>query len=159
MSKFTDSQGRAWVLVVNVGAIKATREALDLDLADASPSTIDRLAEDFCLLVDVLWVLCKKQADALGVNSEQFGESLVGDPIDEAASALIKAIVDFFPGQRKLLLRKATEKATEVRSKAEALALAKLDDPELMAQVTEAMEARMNADIEATLTRLNSPTS
>jgi hypothetical protein len=130
---------------------------LDLDLADSSPKTIDKLIADPCALVDTLWVLCRKQALEKNVTDEQFGAALVGDTIDDATSALIEAIVDFTPGQRRLLLRKAVDKSTEVMRKAESLALAKIDDPDLMKQVEQAITQRMDEDIKTALTRLNSP--
>ena len=99
MSKFTDAKGRDWTVAITTGAIKTVRQRLDVDLVDLNQSTMERLADDFVLLVDVLWVLCEQQAanKQPPVDAEDFGESLVGDPIEAACSALTEAIADFFP--------------------------------------------------------------
>lgn len=159
MTKFADSKGREWILAVNVGAIKRVRAAADIDLADLTQATMDRLADDPCLLVDVLWVLVEKDAVQRKVEQEDFGESLVGDPIEAAVNALLEAITLFFPERRRFLLQRTLAKIDSARKKGEAMALAKLDDPALEQQMTEAMRTRMEAEIKNALTRLSSPTN
>lgn len=159
MSTFTDAKDRQWTIAVTVGDIKRVRNEAKIDLGDPTPETMERLATDPVLLVDVLWSLCSVQAKERGVSDEEFGRALVGDPIDAATEALIEAVVDFFPGQRRSLLRRANAKAATVRQKAYDLALAKLDDPTLEQQVEKAMQARMDADVQKALTRLNGPTN
>jgi len=163
MAKFVDADGRPWSVRETVGAIKDVRDEIDVDLADIRGETLDRIAEDPVLLVDVLWLLCQEQAKGKEVSAKQFGESLVGDAIDAAAAALVEAICDFFPSRRRTLLRKVTEKTAEVREKADRLAMAKIADPELERKLTEAMQARMEAELERALTRFalrtNSPES
>ena len=98
MKPFTDSQGRTWPVVMNVSAIKRVRDILGVDLLDvANGDLLSRLADDPCLLVDVLFVLCKPDADAKGVTDEDFGRGMVGGALDEASSALMKELLDFFP--------------------------------------------------------------
>ena len=102
MKSFTDAQGRAWTVVVNVSAVKRVRDLLDVDLIDvAGGELLSRLADDPCLLVDVLYVLCKAEADAKGVSDEDFGKGMVGGVLDEAASALMKELLDFFPSAQR----------------------------------------------------------
>lgn len=159
MSSFKDAEGRNWIIAVNVPTIKAVRE-LDTDnvvnLAETSGDVIDRLEADLVLLVDVLWVLCEKQAKEAGVTEVQFGEALLGDAIEEATKALIEAMVNFTPGQRRLLLRKAIETTATVRDKGTKLALAKLEDPELMAKVEAEMEVEMDRRVKNGLMQLTS---
>lgn len=159
MTKFADAKQREWTLEVTTGVIKRVRADLKIDLADPSQATMDRLADDPVLLVDLLWLMCADQAKGRDVSAEDFGRALVGDPIEVAVSALLEAIVDFFPGRRRLLLREANAKALSVREKATDLALAKLNDPALEARFQEAMQTRLEAEVEAALTRLSSPTS
>jgi hypothetical protein len=159
MSQFTDAKQRPWTLNVTTGTIKKARSELKLDLADPTQATMDRLADDPVLLVDLLWLVCAEQAKERGVSPEDFGGALVGDPIDAAVSALLEAVSDFFPRQKRLLLREANAKAATVRQKATDLALAKLNDPELEAKITEAMKTRLETEIQQVLTRLSSPTN
>ena len=102
MKAFTDTQGRAWPIVVNVSAVKRVRDLLDVDLMDvAGGELLSRLADDPCLLVDVLYVLCRPEADTKGVSDEDFGKGMVGGVLDEAASALMKELLDFFPSAQR----------------------------------------------------------
>ena len=98
MKPFTDSQGRTWNVTVNVGAIKRVRDLLGVDLLDvANGDLLSRLADDPCLLVDVLFALCKPEADAAKVTDEDFGRGMVGDALDSGAGVLMKELLDFFP--------------------------------------------------------------
>jgi hypothetical protein len=115
MKAFTDSQGRSWSVVVNVGAIKRVRHALDINLLDvAGGDLLSRLAGDPCLLVDVLYVLCKAEADAKGVTDEDFGRAMVGGVLDGASSALMEELLGFFPSALRIgALKKMVQGASE----------------------------------------------
>jgi len=112
MKAFTDSAGRAWEVTVNVGAVRRVRDILGVDLVDvAGGDLLDRLADDPVLLVDVLYILVKPQADAKGASDEDFGRAMVGGVLDEAASALMKELLGFFPSaQRARALGKMARK-------------------------------------------------
>ena len=139
MKAFTDTQGRAWPIVVNVSAVKRVRDLLDVDLMDvAGGDLLARLADDPCLLVDVLYVLCKAEADAKGVSDEDFGKGMVGGVLDEAASALMKELLDFFPSaQRAKALAKMLRKMEEQQAAATAAvaALKPLAEAEAAAEI------------------------
>ncbi|MDP5053114.1 MAG: hypothetical protein NWP69_04940, partial [Congregibacter sp.] len=59
-------------------------EAIDGDL-------ITRLSTDPLLLGDVLFAICKPQADKQEITDESFGEGLAGNAIDDATNALLEA--------------------------------------------------------------------
>ena len=124
MKTFTDSQGRTWSVVINVSAIKRVRELLGVDLLDvANGELLSRLADDPCVLVDVLFVLCKPEADAKGVTDEDFGRGMVGVVLDEASAALMKELLDFFPSAlRARALVKMIRKMGEHRAAVSELA-------------------------------------
>ena len=115
MKPFTDSQGRTWNVTVNVGAIKRVRDLLGVDLLDvANNDLLSRLADDPCLLVDVLYALCKPEADAAKVTDEDFGQAMVGGVLDEASGVLMKELLDFFPSaQRAMALGRMARKIVE----------------------------------------------
>ncbi len=115
MQQFHDSQGRTWSVVINVGAIKRVRDLLGVDLLDvANGELLSRLADDACLLVDVIFGLCQPEAVAKGVTDEDFGRGMVGGALDEAASALMKELLVFFPNaQRVRALGKVAVKIAE----------------------------------------------
>lgn len=158
MAKFTDNQDRPWVLRITTGAIQKIRHHLDIDLADLT-GKVEKQLEDEVTLVNVLWLLVEDEAKSRGVSDVQFGEALVGDAIDAATLALLEAKVDFFPSRKRAILREVAAKTAAVREKADALVMAKLNDPTLQEEMAKAMESRLNAEVQAALTRLRSATS
>ena len=85
MKSFTDNTGRTWTLSVTVGTIKRVRALCNVDLAGvisiesgAQPKVdlLERLGSDPVLLVDVLYAVCKPEADAKGVTDEEFGQAM-----------------------------------------------------------------------------------
>lgn len=160
MSTFKDNKGRDWEILVNVPKIRAVREACDgLDIGDPTGRALDTLEKDPCKLVDVLFVLCEEQAKEQGISDVQFGEALFGNEIDDATEALIEAHINFSRGRTRSLLRKTMEKTRETRELGMEVAIKKLDDPELMKRVKVEMEARMDREVEESLTRLSSATN
>ena len=93
MKTFRDNKRRVWTLEVNVAAIKRVRGLCKVDLnsivevdAENRPTAHlhEQLSSDPVLLVDVLYAICKPEADKLGVSDEDFGESMAGDAIEQA---------------------------------------------------------------------------
>ena len=120
MKAFTDAKGRSWEIELNIRQMKRVRDILGVDLVNViqagkdgavATDTLDRVANDPILLVDILWVLCEGQAKAAGVTDDDFGSSLAGDSISDATKAFLDELVDFFPGARRLFLKKAVDLA------------------------------------------------
>jgi hypothetical protein len=159
MAKFRDNDSRDWPIFLTTDLIKDVRRKLEIDLADLNGHLYTRLADDPVLLVDTLWVLCEAEAKGRDVSPAAFAKALAGDPIEDAVNALVEAITDFFPTRRRSLLRAAAAKTRTARDKAYEMAMAKLDDPTTEAKFLEAMQARMEADLQDALTRLRGPIS
>ena len=115
MRSFVDNKGRQWTVTINVSTIKRVRALCNVDLyslVEATPegkadfSLLERLSQDPVLLVDVLFVICKQDADLRGVSDEEFGESMTGDTIEKAAEVFLDELVDFFPEVRRKVLNK-----------------------------------------------------
>ena len=141
MHTFKDNADRDWQLAINVTAIKRVKDLLDVDLLEVTGvELLGRLAADPVLLCDVIYCVCKPQADAQGVSDEDFGRAMGGDAIDTATTALLEELVDFFPSRRRELLRTALGKLRGLESKALAAAQARLDNPKL--------EQRMEKDLQ-----------
>ncbi len=150
MKSFTDNNGRTWILHITVGAIKRVRALCGVDIANIitvsgggkpKMELLERLASDPVLLVDVLYAVCKEEADAKNISDEEFGRGMAGDAIEYATAALLDEIVDFFPEAKRRVFQKilAATRRFEVKSKQ---ALTKLlEDPELDQKIDEALEA------------------
>ncbi len=150
MQIFKDRDGREWQIVLNVFQMKRVRAALGLDLVNVielgqdgnvKVDMIDKIANDPCLLVDILWVLVQEQAKVANVTDEQFGTALAGDAIESATKAFLDELVDFFPGARRLFLKKAVELARKFGTESNAVLEKALEDPELESRVRESMSS------------------
>ena len=114
MKTFTDNTGRTWTLLVNVATIKRVRALCGVDLnaiievEDGKPSAklLERLSTDPVLLVDVLYAVCRPECEQKGVTDENFGAAMAGDAIEQATSALLDEVIDFFPEAKRLAFRK-----------------------------------------------------
>ena len=108
MRTFKDNAGRTWSLTLSVWTVKKVRDLLGVDLLDLGgesasaqkPGLLFRLIADPVLLVDVLYVVCKDQADSASVTDEQFGRAMGGDAIDAATKAFLEELADFTPSPR-----------------------------------------------------------
>ncbi len=109
---FTDASGDAWNLRLDVNTIRRVRDAHRVDLARifTDVKSLDQLFGDVVLLVDVLFEIVRPQADARRIDSEQFGERLVGDSLDRAVTALEEAYIESVPqSRRRQLLRRLVD--------------------------------------------------
>ena len=142
MKTFHDNADRTWTVAINVDALKRVRSLCDVDLVDAlqdGGTLLEKLTTDPVLLCDVIFAVCKEEADAKGVSDVDFGKGMAGDPIEEATAALLEELVGFFPRGRREVFGRLMEKKRLYEAKALELANTKLDDPELDARVEKAM--------------------
>ena len=103
MQRFTDNAGRTWVIQINVAAVKRVRGLLDVDLYNLVADRfagLKNLIADPVQLIDVVYVLCKAEADAQGISDEQFGTGFSGDTLHAASQAFLSELIDFFPDPR-----------------------------------------------------------
>ncbi|MCA9249809.1 MAG: hypothetical protein KDA54_01625 [Phycisphaerales bacterium] len=133
MKTFNDQSGNTWTVQINVNAIKRVRDLLDVNLLDiVEGKLIDRLIGDPILLCDVLYVLCKPEADERNITDEQFGRAMAGDAIEHATKAVLEELVGFSPNPRdRATMTKVLEKTWQVMDKARDMIEAKLDSGEL----------------------------
>ena len=129
MKSFTDNKGRTWTLEVTVATVKRVRALCKVDLNSIveldknnkpSAELLERLSSDPVLLVDVLYAVCKPQADKLGVTDEDFGEAMAGDAIEYATSALLEEVINFFPESKRMVMQRilsASRKFSEAARK------------------------------------------
>ena len=133
MAEFRDNEGRTWLVQVTTTTLKRVKSLLDVDLGKmaADGSLYKVLAEDPILLCDLLYAICKPEADARNIKDEDFGRGLAGDAIDAATTALMEGLIDFFPKGRRELHRKALAKFRMLEQKAIKNAEDRIDSDEL----------------------------
>jgi len=140
MKFFKDIKGESWEITINVAAIKKVRDLLNADLLDVQ-TTLPRLLADPIFLVDVLYCLCKPQADAKNISDEQFGEGMAGDCLGFAKNTLIEELKSFFPSPEERnavdrLIKKGNEMIGLVREKS----LLKLEQTDMDAKAEEILK-------------------
>ena len=149
MKSFTDNTGRTWTLSVTVGTIKRVRALCSVDLAGViaiesggqpKVDLLERLGSDPVLLVDVLYAVCKPEADAKGVSDEEFGQAMSGDAIEMATTALLDEVIDFFPETKRKVFRKILDATRRFESRGKKALQMLLDDPALDGKIDAALE-------------------
>lgn len=142
MKTFTDNAGRTWTVAINIDAIKRVRALLDVDLLEiVDGKLVERLIRDPVLLCDVVYVLCKPEADAQGVSDEQFGQAMAGDVIEHATRAVLEELVDFSPSPRdRATLGRVLKTTYAVMDRARDMIDARLDSGELDRVIEQALQ-------------------
>lgn len=144
MKCFKDNQGRSWTIAVNVAAVKRVRSLLDVNLLDVvrldannNPNVdlLEQLASDPVLLCDVIYCICKPDADAQNISDEDFGRAMGGDVIERATTALLEELIDFFPEAKRLVLRKLMNAGEKVKNRMEKALKLELDNPQLESEL------------------------
>lgn len=126
MKEFTDVEGQKWEISVNVAAVKRVRDLCKIDLLEASSADFwDKIANDIVQLVDIIYVVCKPQADKLQITDEEFGRRMAGDTIRFAYDAFLEELINFFPNPR---VRGSLKTLLEVGQKIQDRAQNQLDE-------------------------------
>jgi len=133
MKVFTDNAGRVWTVAINVNAIKRVRALANVNLLEVIEGTLlERLIRDPVLLCDVVYAVCKPEADKVGVSDEEFGQAMAGDAIDHATKALLEELVGFSPSrQGRANLQRILETTWRVMDKAHEAVAARIDSGEI----------------------------
>jgi len=135
---FADNAGRTWTVTISIDSIKRVKGLLSVNLLDAiEGKLLEKLIADPVLLCDILYCLCKPQADAQSVSDEDFGRAMAGDAIEAATTAFLEELADFFPKGKRELLQKALGKLRTLETMALSAAGQRLDSPELEEQLRE----------------------
>ena len=102
MQKFKDVNGREWSIELNISTIRKLRKATasvegfeDFDILDYA-GVLTRM-NDPIFAADLLFLVCRDQLDAAGIDDETFGRSLQGRALFDGVTAFLAEYVDFFP--------------------------------------------------------------
>ena len=135
MRTFKDNAGRQWSVEINVAALKRVRGLTGTDLMQVIEGTlIEKLIRDPVLLCDVVYAICKPEADTRTppVSDEEFGKAMAGDAIEAATTAVLEELVGFCPSPRdRANLGRVLQATTKVMERARDLVEKKLDSGEL----------------------------
>jgi hypothetical protein len=164
MKTFQDNAGRTWSLAINVAAVKRVKDLLGVDLLTVlDGKLLEELAGDPVKLCDVVYVLCKPEADAKGISDEQFGQAMAGDALEHATTAFLEELVGFFPQGRRTVLSRTLAKLKQLETRVLNHVTTTLEGDRID-RAMEAELARVDRDIDARLAAIggssgNSPAS
>ncbi|HOA75208.1 MAG TPA: hypothetical protein PL151_09500 [Phycisphaerae bacterium] len=161
MKTFTDNAGRTWTIAINVGAIKRVRGLLDVDLLEVvEGKLIERLIRDPVLLCDVVYAVCKPEADERHITDEEFGRAMAGDAIEHATKALLEELVGFSPSPRdRANLQRVLATTFKAMDRARDVIEARIDSGELDRVVEQALASAANSSGDARASPALSPTA
>lgn len=127
MPNFTDSQGRTWPLSISYATCKRIQSQCDINILDVAQidHTIGRMRLDNLLVGDIVLCLCSAECTARGISLDNFQDSLDGEALDCASSALLEGLASFFRrGQKGKLLTEMISKLKQMELTATNQALA-----------------------------------
>jgi len=158
MSVF-EALGREWHLSLDAPKCARVREECGVKLAVRPGEEFDlrAITEDPELLPDVLWTLCRDDAQRASVEKDAFIRAIVADVAEDAGRALGEAIINFIPSRlRREQLRAALQQDREVEATGLSIMSARLEQ---LGKASKAkVETEVNRIIDQTLARLSAAT-
>ena len=94
-----------------------------------------------------VFTLVASAAQTAGITAEQFGAAMIGEAVAAGREALTESLLAFLPPSKREAFRAAYAAEDQLEAKADALAIAKINDPTL----EERFLARVARDIDAAL--------
>lgn len=125
MAKFTDNKQREWSLEIDIPLAREIRQRLSVDILNFETG-LPAISQDPILLCDVLYLLCRKQAEQRKIGDEDFGRGLVGDAIGDACDAFVEALINFSPSRRRKILTTMQQTAVSLETMLAGLAETKI---------------------------------
>lgn len=147
------NNGQAFTIELDTPLIREVRKELDIDLVAADMSGEAKAASDIATLVDVLWILCREQAEKHGISADVFGRGIKGDTWEAAILALRRAIAFFSPSSSRSIRLAQIAAEERLQRAGAAAALAKMTDE----QAYKGMEAHILNEIESAMSKLLTP--
>ncbi|MEM9827742.1 MAG: hypothetical protein AAF958_14220 [Planctomycetota bacterium] len=147
MKSFVDTSGRTWSVAIGVPAVRRLRDEMNFDVLSLldDQSKLEIIAADPMIAIDLVTCIIKPQLDAAGVAVDDFLNALGGEQLESATSCLLQAIVDFFPGPRGELLRKALQRSQKFIQDQDQQIKQKIQSGEVEQAIDEALAAASTA--------------
>lgn len=113
-ASFKDDLGREWSLRLDFSLVRSIRDAVGIDLLNLEQqgSSLQKMADDPALLVDVVYLMCEKQCQRRKISDEEFGQGFTGETFQLAAAAFMEALISFTPPPRRDLAKFAMTMTT-----------------------------------------------
>lgn len=156
---FKDKSSRTWIVEIDGVIADEVQAAYGINLLDLSQDALDRLEMDPLRLVNVLWLVCREQAEAAGVDERSFKKSLRSEVIGDATRALINGTIGFFPPGKQSLVRSLQMQNAKVRQTAMERNLASLEDPAMQERLARILANQGQSEVQKLLKTMESELS
>lgn len=148
MHCFIDKNNTKWNIELNVGTAKRVLAETGVDLVNIldfdgdkkEKSVLEKLSDDPCLLVDVLFSLCREQAKERSVDDFTFATLFDGETVVKATDVLMEEIISFSPPVRQKVLNKIYQTTKSLTGKMEMEVEKVLNDPEFEKHLEEELQ-------------------
>lgn len=144
MRTFKDRKEGEWTIDLNITSMEHVQQQLDVNMM-LDDRLLLHLGDNPILLRDVLFVLCKEQADERKIDVEAFGKLFAGNSVMDATNALMGELVDFCPSPvRREAWREAqrkTARGDEMMAKVLAKKFPKMTDEKLEALMKQVLDS------------------
>lgn len=157
MAYFTDSQGTNWTPSISIDTARRLKAlAQPIDLLD--PKSLSVAIDDLYLRFDILWECCRRQAEAIGIDVNEFDQRLAtAEAFIAANTAMQEALCDFFLRAGRKDLARLIRLASEAAEGLEKLRVDAANSPKTKAamdQALAAVEREMEQEIDRALANL-----
>jgi len=151
MPSFRDNKDREWEVAIDAFSIMRIREDCDKqfmlnDFEDIKNNTYSRLQADPVLLCRVVYLLCLEQIKDREISERDFYHDVIGNAIDSATEAMLEAIINFTPRQKREVL-KAMAEQEKVRAQATDKLLAMITDPKVREDIAAKIEQETDQQV------------
>ena len=121
MQKFVDSQGKEWVIELNIATARQIRSEMMKDSRFDQYDFMDYAGilagvNDVFFAADLLYIVCRGQAEDM--TAEEFGTRLKGKILFDAIAAFGAEYLDFFPDPTVAEKMRAVVEATREKQAA-----------------------------------------
>jgi hypothetical protein len=136
MASFNDSEGREYKLKLTIGLARIIRDATTVDLAGDFEKSVTTFTGDPYAFCNVLFHWAKHTGQFDG-DEAAFANTMDRDTVEAALPAVVDAVVDFFPKEKRELLKKIVAKGKELETETAAKMM------ELVDEGTEKVKAKL----------------
>jgi hypothetical protein len=150
MSIFTDYEKRVWQVRIDAPSIAAVRSECNVDLGAIDCKWIT-LEDDPITLISVLWLLCRQNAEAEGIDQLTFSRLLFGDVLGDATRALFEAIAEFQPPKQRTVVQLFVAKHAELQRRTYEAAMRKVNQGTLQDALLAKLESQLDNAINGIL--------
>lgn len=138
MRMFTDTAGEEWGVSVPISAAKRVRQLTGIDLYDVNDGSLFKQLDNPITLVDVLYVLCKPEADARGVDDVTFGSRVPPSALEEITDAIVvESAAMLYPAARREAVLELWRRIRDVRGRLAATLIERLGKIDIDAKPAE----------------------